>query len=773
MSSGRSDGIHAGGDSVSDDPAADGSFPENSDSRYSRGPDLADPRRADRLSRALAEPPPRGDLRLSRLVDALGPGLDDAIDRGRGGAGGVLDVLRIPDFRRLWLGLATSSFGDWLGLLAQTSLAVELGARSGGAPVAAYAIGGVMLVRLLPALLLGPLAGAVADRFDRRRTMILCDILRVLLFASIPLVRTLWWLNGATFLAECFALFWIPAKEASVPNLVKRDQLEPANTLSLITTYGAAPVSAAVFALLAVTSRELARVSGYFRTNPVDIAFYVDAATFAVSALTAFRLRSIGGRDRLPSRDSEPGKQRKPRHGPVKVAAQLVSDTMEGWRFVGSTPMVRGLTLGIVGAFAAVGGIASVGRLFVGDLGGGDAAYGVFFGAVFLGLAAGMAGGRVVLQGFSRRRLFGIAISGAGLGLTVTSVLPDLGLALFGVVLTGASSGLAWVTGYTLLGGEVEDAVRGRTFAIVQSLVRVVLFASLAIAPFIVGLIGHHDAHIGHLRLRTDGATMVLLVGGLFALVAGVVAYRQMDDRRGVPLHSDLIAAVRRRSPRHAPHPGLLIAVEGGEGAGKSTQVRQLAGWLSEAGHEVVVTAEPGGTEVGVGIRALLLDPDGEIASRAELLLYLADRAQHVESLLLPALRRGAFVITDRYVDSTMAYQGAGRALEPRDVDRLTSWATAGLEADLTVLLDVRPEVGLARAKARGPADRLEAESLAFHRRVRAGFLELARSAPWRYVVVPTDGLSPDDVQSQVRAGLIRRFGEQRLRAGARQKVQS
>jgi dTMP kinase len=754
VSHGRSDGTPTG----PDEPASD----------------RVDPRRADRLSRALAEPPPRGDLQLSRLVDALGPGLDDAIESGRGGAPGVRDVLRVPDFRRLWMGLATSSFGDWLGLLAQTSLAVELGARSGGPAVAAYAIGGVMLVRLLPALLLGPLAGAVADRFDRRRTMIVCDILRVALFASIPLVRTIWWLNGATFLAEALALFWLPAKEASVPNLVSREQLEPANTLSLITTYGSAPVASAVFALLAVASRGLAEVSSYFRTNPVDIAFYVDAATFAVSAYTAFRLRKIGGRDRLRDKTSEdapdPPARRK---GPLKLGAQLISDTRDGWRFIGATPMVRGLTLGIVGAFAAVGGIASVGRLFVGDLGGGDAAYGVFFGAVFLGLAGGMAGGRVVLQGFSRRRLFGIAISGAGAGLIVTSLLPDLGLALFGVVLTGACSGLAWVTGYTLLGGEVEDAVRGRTFAIVQSLVRVVLFASLAVAPFIVGAIGNHDAHLGHLKLRTDGPTMVLLAGGVVSLVAGVVSYRQMDDRRGVPLHSDLVAAFRRRSPRHTPYPGLLIAVEGGEGAGKSTQVRLLAGWLADAGHEVVVTAEPGGTDLGVGIRALLLDPDGEITHRAELLLYLADRAQHVEALLLPALHRGAIVLTDRYVDSTMAYQGAGRSLEPRDVDRLTAWATAGLEADLTVLLDVRPEEGLARAKARGPVDRLEAESLAFHRRVRTGFLELARSAPWRYVVVPVEALAPDDVQSQVRAGLIRRFGEQRLREGARQKVQS
>ena len=196
----------------------------------------------------------------------------------------------------------------------------------------------------------------------------------------------------------------------------------------------------------------------------------------------------------------------------------------------------------------------------------------------------------------------------------------------------------------------------------------------------------------------------------------------------------------------------LFLAVEGGEGAGKSTQVRLLEQWLTDAGHEVVVTREPGATPVGARVRALLLDPaTGEVAPRAEALLYAADRAQHVATLVRPALDRGAVVLTDRYVDSSLAYQGAGRDLEVAEVARLSRWATGDLRPDLVLLLDVDPAVGLARARAGGPLDRIEQESLDFHRRVREGFLALAAAAPERYLVVAAD-LPPEEVADRVRA---------------------
>ena len=170
---------------------------------------------------------------------------------------------------------------------------------------------------------------------------------------------------------------------------------------------------------------------------------------------------------------------------------------------------------------------------------------------------------------------------------------------------------------------------------------------------------------------------------------------------------------------------GLFIAFEGGEGAGKSTQGKLLAKALGRRGLETVTTFEPGDTAVGRRLREILLGHDtGALDPRTEALLYAADRAEHVARVVRPALERGAVCISDRYIDSSLAYQGAGRTLDPSDVERISLWATSGLWPDLTVLLDIDPEVGLTRFST--PADRLEAEPLAFHQRVREQFLDLS-----------------------------------------------
>jgi dTMP kinase len=200
---------------------------------------------------------------------------------------------------------------------------------------------------------------------------------------------------------------------------------------------------------------------------------------------------------------------------------------------------------------------------------------------------------------------------------------------------------------------------------------------------------------------------------------------------------------------------GLFVAFEGGEGVGKSTQIARAAGWLRELGHNVVETREPGGTPLGQQLRRLVLDPDGHVTPRAEALLYAADRAHHVDTVIRPALANGMVVLTDRYVDSTLAYQGAGRGLA--DTRTLTDWATGGLLPDLTVLLDLDPKAGLRRANARATPDRLEGASLAFHEAVRAGFLALAAAAPQRYAVIDA-GLDPDTVGASVRHAIEARL---------------
>ena len=650
-------------------------------------------------------------------------------------------VLRLPAFRKLYTALVLSSFGDWLGFLATTALATQLVDSFEGK---AYATGGVLVFRLLPAVLFGPLAGAFADRWDRRTTMVVCDLVRFALFLSIPIVGSvadrdtaLVHLLAASFLIETASLFWIPAKEASVPNIVGPERLEGANQLTLIATYGSAPVAAAVFGLLSLVSRALGNGFEYFRTGPVDLALYVNAATFLFAALTVYRLSIPGGR-------------RGHRDDPDRTT--VLASLREGLAFMSGTPLARGLLVGMLGALAAGGAIIALGRLFAGSvLAGGDAAYALLFGAIFLGIAVGVAFGPRALGDLSRRRVFGPAIVGAGAALTFMSLVPNLFLATVATLLVGAFAGVAYVVGLTLLGLEVDDGMRGRMFGLVQSLMRIDLLVVTATTPFIAGRIGVREGPAG---LSINGVSVVLLTGGLLAMAVGVVSYRQMDDRRGVPLRTDLL---RRLARREAPatHRGVFVALEGGEGAGKSTQLALLETWLRARGCEVVVTREPGATAAGASIRALLLDPRSTLSARAEALLYAADRAQHVAEVVRPALERGAVVLTDRYVDSSLAYQGAGRELSTDEVARLSRWATEGLRPDLVVLLDVDPAVGLRRA---GDApDRIERESLEFHRRVREGFLDLAGQDPDRYLVVPAEQ-TLEQVHEAVRRSLAARL---------------
>jgi dTMP kinase len=199
---------------------------------------------------------------------------------------------------------------------------------------------------------------------------------------------------------------------------------------------------------------------------------------------------------------------------------------------------------------------------------------------------------------------------------------------------------------------------------------------------------------------------------------------------------------------------GLFLAFEGGEGAGKSTQLRVLADELASRGYEVVLTHEPGDTPVGLRLRELLLDPDTTVTAQTEALLYAADRAEHVANVIAPRLASGAVVISDRYLDSSIAYQGYARGLDIDVITGTSLWATGGLLPDLTLLLDLDPEVGLRRARGRsGRLDRLEAEALDFHKRVREGFLTLANGAPSRYAVVDA-GLAPDQVADAVLAAV-------------------
>jgi dTMP kinase len=646
-------------------------------------------------------------------------------------------VLAIPAFRRLWQAMAFGSLGDWLGLLATTALAQQL--SGGNYATANFAIAGVFIARLLPAVFLGPLAGVIADRLDRRMLMVVADVIRFALYVSIPIVGNYFWLYTATILVECVSLFWSPAKDATVPNLVPKEKLESANQVSLFAAYGTAPIAAGLFAILALLSGAIAAAFPSFKGTSIDIALYINALSFAFSAWTIFNLREI------PKRHQS-GKQ---------ADSSVGKSLIEGYKVVSSSRIIRGLIVGMIGAFIAAGAVIGLARTFVGDLGGGDAGYGVLFGSVFTGLAIGIAFGPKIFAQFSRRRLFGASLTVAGSFLVLLAAIPNFTLAVFIVIILGAFSGVCWVTGFTMLGLEVHDDVRGRTFAFMQSIIRVTLVAVLAISPIIAAYIGEYRIKVRNTEVAYNGAAITLLLAGLFAILIGAVSYHQMKDRPNVSIWSDISNAIKGElgSITGAQTKGIFIAFEGGEGSGKSTQSKLLKKWLEEEGEEVLLSREPGGTEMGKDLRRILLDHStGEISPRAEALLYAADRAHHVFSKIRPALDRGEVVITDRYFDSSIAYQGAGRILVSGEVARISRWATESLFPTLTILMDQPAEIGLSRLKSK---DRLEVEPIDFHERIRQEYLQLTLLDPERYLVV--DGRQSIE---EIHDEIIARVGE-------------
>ena len=661
------------------------------------------------------------------------------------GFGAIRAVLRIRAFRRLWAVLGLSSLGDWLGLLATSTFAAD---QVSGSAAKGAAFGGVIAVRMLPALVLGPVAGVIADRWDRRYTMVVCDLIRFVLFASIPFVAQIGadnrivvaWAAVATFVIETTQMAWAPAKESSVPNLLPREGLEPANQLTLATTYGAAPIaSVVVLGLITWIVRGIPGTSGQSATH---IALYFNALTFLATALVVyFGIHEISGRAVIR---------------PVKKPP-LVREFITGWAYVARTRLVRGLVLGILGAFGCAGIVVGTSKFYAVSLGGGDQAFYILFGCIFIGLSVGIVAGPRMIGTLSRRRWFGLSIIWAALSVSVLAFAWHLVIAVLGAIGVGIGAGMAFLSGVTLLGKEVTDDVRGRVFAFIQTGTQVTLLFTIALSSFVVGLGGQRRI-LGYTMSTTRP---LLLAAGVLALIAGIGALRQMDDKPGVPLLSDLIASLRRTrvvgdglptvadSGRPLAGGGRFIVFEGGEGSGKSTQVQRLADTLSGYGRAVLVTREPGATEIGKRVRSIVLDhpatdTEAPLSAKAEALLYAADRAHHVATVIAPALEKGTIVICDRYVDSSLAYQGAGRTLPVDEVRRLSGWATDGLRPDLVVVLDIDPAEGLRRVGQRGGPDRLEAESLAFHRRVRQKFLDLAEAEPERYLVV--DATDPVDV---------------------------
>ncbi|MBQ0827347.1 dTMP kinase [Streptomyces tagetis] len=701
----------------------------------------------------------------------------------------VRALLRRPQLRRLWGAQLVGGVGDILALLVLVLLAVQsaiaTGALGGGYRGVAFAVATVFAVRVLAtvlfgAVLLGPLTSLTSPDgpLDRRWTMVGADGVR----AALLLVAPLWidWTRDsalAVLLVTVFVTgvaerFWTVCREGAAPALLPApppegaavrplpDHMDALRRLSLRTGFVAVPLAAVALVVAGLLNNLLGAGIAWFAEHQAALGSYVAAGLFAasLSLVTFLELPSA----RTPRARSPLEGLRRPKSGSGADAGRT-----------GAIPLLVLACTAVAGAVAATVAVAVLHAI---DLHGGPVLFGLMTGALTGGVVVGIRTAPALLPSLSRRRLLALVIAFAGITLLSAGLVPDDTSVLLLLALTGVGAGAAANTGHALLDQETEEGRRARVTEHLHACVRLCVGLGVIVAPLVAAGIGPHRLENGKFVFAHGGAAFTLMLVGALLLPVAALVLAKVDDRSGVPLRHDLRDALLGGDdpvPTPATN-GFFIALEGGDGAGKSTQAEALAEWIRSKGHEVVLTREPGATPVGKRLRSILLDVSSAgLSHRAEALLYAADRAEHVDTVVRPALERGAVVVSDRYIDSSVAYQGAGRDLSPTEIARINRWATDGLVPHLTVLLDVAPET--ARERFTEAPDRLESEPAEFHARVRSGFLALAAADPGRYLVVDA-GQEPEAVTAVVRHRLDQVLplseAEIRAREEARRKAE-
>lgn len=647
-------------------------------------------------------------------------------------------VLAIKPFRRLWTVTFLCSTADWLTLLGLTGFVTKLTETY---MAQNFAFSGVVLTLLLPGLIFAPLGGLLADRFDRRKVMVAADVVRCGLLLSIAIVGSPLWLFAANFMVGFASTMWIPSKEAAVPNLLRRrDQVETANQLGMVMTYGFAVVAGAgSYALITVLPQVIGLPEG--ATGEFGIAKFVVICTGLLYLLSAIMiatripelsLRNVHEDAELRD-DTDDARSAKSGDAAPAGFLRMIKD---GAKYVRSTKLVRGLLIGMVGAFAAGGAVVGSSKPYAASLLAGESAFGMMFVCVFLGLAGGMAGAPKLAQRLPHDRLFGIAIVFAGFALMAVAAAPHLIVALAAVTLVGACAGAAFLTGVTIIGAQVEDAIRGRINAIYQSLMKIILGGSVAVVPLLIGLVRPRVINVFDNRVVIDGTRPVLLGGGILAALFGVVAYRLMDSRRTEPIMADLRNVLRRR-PRRAN--GLLIAIEGTTATDTADQAAKLALWLRRNVTQPIALA----TDPALDDKRLtsILTNASLTGARARALAAAAVRADIVERDVRPALDSGGIVVMERFADSSLAHLSTIAGLDAGELEGLADWATEQLRPDITLLLDTEPTPD----GDGGPAHQ--------QWRMRGLLSEMAAADPDRYVVIDADGPA-DEVAERVRTAV-------------------
>ena len=668
-------------------------------------------------------------------------------------------LLRVRSYQKLWRTQLLGATGDRLALLVLVVLVVQV-AVTGSASDQVYrhallGIAAVLGARLLASLavgvlLLGPVH-RLLDRADRRWVLFGTDVLGAALIGVAPF-WTVWvhstaaiWLIVTAFVLGAAERLGAIAREAvagrllpsPTPGVPVADQAPVLRHIDRRTGYAALPLAAAALAAFSLIENGIAS-GGSWLGHHVGTVSAFGAAGFLVAAAVLLYLEELPS---VPAGSTAPRSPLASLRAPADLQGGRPGQPSQSAQPAEKAPRGRSgssvlFSFSVAGAVAAMASVVAVALPHAYDLAAGPVGFGLLVLAAGAMPALGAHLAASVLPVLGRRRLLPLALGTTALALLLAGLVPDFVLALVLVSVAGLAAGTAVRTGRVLLDLETEEVRQPLVAEHLQAMIRVAAAAGLLAGPLLAAAFGRQT--VGSVDFDHGGAGLALAVVGLLLLVFAVVLFLRTDDRRATASLSRDVWDGLRGGPRTAPHragTGYFIALEGGDGAGKSTQAQALAEWIRSKGHEVVVTREPGGSAIGQRLRAMLLDVGNTgISHRAEALLYAADRAEHVDTVIRPALERGAVVITDRYMDSSVAYQGAGRDLAGSEVARISRWATDGLVPDLTVLLDLDPDA--ARERFTEALDRLESEPEDFHIRVRSGFLALAAADPVRYLVV-------------------------------------
>jgi dTMP kinase len=430
-------------------------------------------------------------------------------------------LLANRDYRLLFASGLGSGLGDWIGLFALQVLVISL--ADPGSRLALFGLGGIMMARVLPSVLLGPFAGVVSDRFDRKRLLIICDLARAATFGAIALSANLAVIFALTFIAECFTLLYLTAKNAVIPAYVEEGELAEANQLNMIVSYGPLPFGAAVATLMSWIAGLLAGAA-IIDVDPTRLALWFNALTFAGAGLLLVRLRRApSAADDEAAEDEAADDEAAEDADSDGDAANALTELKDGFAFIRGEPLIRSLLLGVITAFFGAGALVALGPEFVRSvLGKAESDWYGFMTILGFGLLGGLMASTVAMARLRGQTVFNVSLVAAGLaavGAALATSFPVLQLIAFPL---GALVGASFVAGYTLLQVHSPDRVRGRTFAALFTGTRLALFLSLGLGPLVAAAIGT----ISIAGVDISGIRVVVLGGGLIGLVGALYAAR-------------------------------------------------------------------------------------------------------------------------------------------------------------------------------------------------------------------------------------------------------